>query len=504
MKFVILAAGKGSRVGRAGENLHKALLPLDGMAILSHQLKLIPSYADIIVAVGYRAEQIKDYVRLAHPSRAKNITFITVPDWDKESGGPGASLLAVRDAVGDNDMVYVSCDTLWAHDPNMWLNPNSWAGVAPIPPGTPLSQWCRFTIFNDYITGMFDKTMDNPHSYAFVGLAHIHAEDLRKFWCAIEKTHHTSGETRDVVGLLPLINDRILHAHHVEWTDTGTESSYRNAVARVSGYDWTKLDQATYVIPDEGRVIKYMANPDHIERRYERGSHLKAVTPVCITRGSNMLAYTYHPGQSVYSALDMTRDSHVVDRLLDWYSRNLTSYVPGIDDTVMYDAAINFYQSKTEERITKLNGHLSIQALNAINNINWYQLVKGCWPVYGHGDFNFGNIITDDNGCVFTAIDWREDFAGELWIDARYDLAKLLAGTMVHWDNARRGDFRPWDDGQYYRGIIRRYIQSKFPHEVKNIEVIGALSLINSAPLHASPLDEILIARATYWLGQLL
>ena len=38
----------------------------------------------------------------------------------------------------------------------------------------------------------------------------------------------------------------------------------------------------------------------------------------------------------------------------------------------------------------------------------------------------------------------------------------------------------------------------------KDIEIIGALSMINSAPLHDWPLDEVLVDRACAWLEDIL
>ena len=88
--FVILAAGRGTRMGRVG-TLHKALLPLGGRAVISRQIALAPPDARVIVCTGYRGWLIRDYLELAHPEL--KVTFVPVPGWDKPGGGPGASLL---------------------------------------------------------------------------------------------------------------------------------------------------------------------------------------------------------------------------------------------------------------------------------------------------------------------------------------------------------------------------------------------------------------------------
>lgn len=511
MKFIILAAGKGSRVGRTGQNLHKALLPLGGKAILSHQLSFIPQNADIAIITGHNADQIHDYVKLAHPKQYEHITFIRVENWNTPEGGPGTSLLAARDFVGHDDMAYVACDTLWSPtDIDDWDAPSSWIGVAQMPAGSSLDQWCRVDINQGKVLRLHDKNTEGRSTRAYVGLAFITSDDILDFWHSLLATKnaadHAQGEIRDVDGFNHIISRNGLQTRHITWTDTGTEASYRAAVARVSGYDWTKIDQATYVLPKNERVVKYFADNSTIPQRTARSNALMHITPRCIDSTSNMLAYEYMPGVTVYdylSVVELDDGKKHIESLLKWYTSSFTKRVTNVSQEHATRVASAFYREKSYQRANMLDGFLHKQALDALDRIPWDRIIDHVTPVHGHGDFNFGNIIcTRDN--KFIGIDWREDFAGELWIDSQYDLGKLMAGTFVHWGNARRGDFRVWRDNYEYACVINSYIQNHTNHDVRTIEIIGALSLINCAPLHASPLDEILVARAAYWLDQLL
>src|SRR5690348_1231518 len=119
-------------MGRAGDSLHKALVPLDGKAVISHQIGLAPPGARIIVCTGYRAAQVRSY--------------LVVKGWDQQGGGPGHSLLSVQPLVmADEDLVFTSCDTLWHPDEELWQGNVSWAAVAPVPAGTAPERWCRIT-----------------------------------------------------------------------------------------------------------------------------------------------------------------------------------------------------------------------------------------------------------------------------------------------------------------------------------------------------------------------
>lgn len=499
--FVILAAGRGTRIGRVGEMMHKALIPLEGEAILSHLFRLAPDDARIAVCVGHRAEQIKSYVSMAHPDL--DVTFIHVSGWDKTGGGPGLSLMAAQSFVGDEDMVFTSCDTLW--DPSdRWLFDldHSWAGVAAVPAGTPPARWCR--IINDRETGRItiaDKTPEPLGGTAYIGVSQIVASDLPTFWNGIAHASLLFGETQVTGGLQALVRDHRLSSEHMRWTDVGDEDAYARAVALRSGYDWTKSGEATYVLPPR-RVIKFFADETTAIAREQGRRRIANTTPAILDHTDHMLAYEFIDGVSVYSALEAAPDHSgaIVESLMSWAVREVWRPVEVAPRTAA-DAATDFYHHKTYKRIDMLHPTLQSQARDAVSRIDWAKLAAGTAPCTYHGDFNFGNIILESSG-RYVGIDWRGDFAGITdWGDMRYDLGKLVSGTVVHWDNARRGDFRPWDLGEK----VRKEILSRVDVSLRfDANVIGALTLINSAPLHASPLDEILIARGVAWLEEVL
>lgn len=62
MKSVILAAGKGTRMGEHTKNTPKPLLRIGGRPILEHTLLALPrSVNEALIVVNYLSEQIKDY-----------------------------------------------------------------------------------------------------------------------------------------------------------------------------------------------------------------------------------------------------------------------------------------------------------------------------------------------------------------------------------------------------------------------------------------------------------
>ena len=60
-KFCILAAGRGTRNNDV-KGLHKALLPLENKPIISHIVDKLDKKVEVVIAVGYKSEQIKAYM----------------------------------------------------------------------------------------------------------------------------------------------------------------------------------------------------------------------------------------------------------------------------------------------------------------------------------------------------------------------------------------------------------------------------------------------------------
>lgn len=495
--FVILAAGRGSRIGRVGENLHKALVPLGGKAILSRLIDLAPEGADIVVAVGHQSQQIRDYLSLAHPRQP--IYTLEVEDWDAEGiGGPGHSLLATEQVVVENggDLIFTSCDTLWEPDHMLWQATSSWAAVAPIPVGTAPDRWCRFaTDPSGRPTEILDKIDTYAlRAFAYTGLAMIKQADLDDFFEGIVKGSTRENERQVTGGLDWLLRDQRLGVQRIRWTDVGDAEAYHRAVIECEGYDWTKEAEATWVLPETGRVVKWWAKDGVAQQMVTRAGFVRHGLPKVVGCTRQMMAYEYAQGELAY---DTVGTEAAVDRLIGWARSSLWLPAENVDTATMHDACREFYYTKTIERLNMLPGRLRDLTFDVIARIDWSAVIDGCEPVRWHGDLNFGNIVSPD-GYNFTAIDWRSDFAGQLWGDRRYDVAKLLVGCRLHWSRIRKGDFSPWPEGQILEDTIRARL-----HPGRDVDMIAALTLVNSAPLHAAPLDDVLVTHAIHWMERL-
>lgn len=97
---IILAAGRGERLGRYTQSLPKLLVRVAGHTLLDWHIAALRACEvhRIVVVAGYRAERI--------PTR--NVTVIKIANW--ESGGPVASLLAATPAQLDDPFLVLYGD----------------------------------------------------------------------------------------------------------------------------------------------------------------------------------------------------------------------------------------------------------------------------------------------------------------------------------------------------------------------------------------------------------
>jgi len=97
MKVVILAGGKGKRLGELTKTLPKPLMPVAGKPIIKHIMDNFSEFGitDFIVVVGYKKEDIMNY--LGDGSRyGFNVRYIV----QKEQLGTAHAISLVKNLVG--------------------------------------------------------------------------------------------------------------------------------------------------------------------------------------------------------------------------------------------------------------------------------------------------------------------------------------------------------------------------------------------------------------------
>lgn len=112
MKGVILAAGRGSRLGDATESLPKPLMAVAGRTCLDFAIEALLAVTDeVIVVTGYCAPLIEEHIAREWPEAPVR----TVRNPQLEAGNL-TSLGAARDMIGEAPFVLTNADHLFPSD----------------------------------------------------------------------------------------------------------------------------------------------------------------------------------------------------------------------------------------------------------------------------------------------------------------------------------------------------------------------------------------------------
>ena len=116
MKLVLLAAGKGKRMGESSNHTPKPLLTYKGKNLLQYKLEYMPdSTEEVIVVIGHLGEQVIEtlgntYIR--NDGKSVPITYV----WQKELLGTAHSLLQAKDAIGDSSFIVLMGDDVYGKE----------------------------------------------------------------------------------------------------------------------------------------------------------------------------------------------------------------------------------------------------------------------------------------------------------------------------------------------------------------------------------------------------
>lgn len=218
-KVCILAAGVGSRMGNFSEHLNKVLIPVQGKPTICHIIEYFPKNVEIVIAVGYKKEQLIGYLKTAYPKR--KLTFVEVDPYIGEGSGPGYSLYCCKHYL-ECPFIHIAGDTLVREkipEPD-----SNWLGVAKVPD---TSRFCSAKIEGETVTRIDDK-IQTTNQHAYIGLLGIY--NYENFWNALKENKEVINGEIQVSNGLQKLKEIGLKAKTFTWYDTGTPNSYKHAL----------------------------------------------------------------------------------------------------------------------------------------------------------------------------------------------------------------------------------------------------------------------------------
>jgi hypothetical protein len=511
--IVLLTAGLGTRMGRYAELTNKSLLPIKGKAIISHIIDQYPrTQTRFIVALGHKADMVQAYLNWAHPYHL--IEYVHIDNFAGPGSGPAYSLRQCRDAIEQNEFTVIACDGYYECLASIPTGRNV-LGVAQVAKDQqPI--YCNVCVRDGRVTDVYDKQATEHTSVAACGVWHIHAAS--QFFRQLNGVELSSGFAG-----LPM------EAIEIGWRDLGSEAFYDAFLVEQHGsdsFDYSKDNELLYTVQVQGsadphrRVIKLFGDATITEHRLLRAQG-RDYFPEIDGRQGGMYTYRFVPGTTFYE-----RNTPVLfDGLLEWLETAVWNKQPA-DAVLTLSDCHAFYWMKTQDRLAQFRKKYPFYAPQFINGreithsaeyyldkLNWKRLCGAELAertAFIHGDLQFDNIVRTPSGEI-CLLDWRQDFAGQLWYgDKYYDIAKLMAGMIVNHDLIKRRAFFFEENEQQTQVIfdlphrpmhedMRRELASRYPDPM--IEDIVTLIFLNMAALHRPPYDRLLFCLALHRLA---
>ena len=505
MKYCILAAGLGSR-NNTISGLHKGLLPIHNIPIISHMINKLDSDKEIIVAVGHLAEQIKSYVSYVHSD--KKIKFIEIKKYSGKGSGPGFSLLQCKNEL-QCPFVFTPIDTFIEKDVIFDVE-NNWIGVVKIPK----SGSNRYCLVNG--KNKLESIYYGEGNLAYNGIAGIY--DYTTFWKELEKPNLINNEHQVTTSFEELDNVELKYFNN--FYDTGTEESYKK-VRKIFSNEivFPKNDETIFI--DNKKVIKYFSNEIKCGDRIKRSQYIKKFSPTVKKLNSNMFGYDFIEGKLLSNVSKIDIFSNFIEKFYEFaFSNNICNDILKFQNDCEY-----MYKTKTYDRIKQfqntdldeldhINGIFVEPIINIMNKIDWNKIITNAIPTNFHGDLQPENIIVSKDNTIFL-IDWRESFGTDLKIgDFYYDLSKLYHGLLINGtivkekkfsveieNNQAKISYLSKDNLMEFNKKLEFFCQ-KHQIEYNHVRLLGILHYINIAEFYIKTEPEY--SKFIFLLGKLL
>lgn len=513
MNVVITCSGTGSRLKPITDYLNKALIKLDDAAIISHIIDSYPSDSKFIITLGYKWEQVREYLNILYPDI--DINYVWVDDFD----GPKSSLLYSLSKTFkylDQPFFYNACDTLIENKDFTNLDNNKiYIAKSPID-----NQYRKVNINENNSV----ELMDNPaeaHSYCYTGCAYIkdYEDFINKSNEMLEHENSNSLSDAHILAKLPLDCEIVDN-----WIDIGNPIALEMAKQKFKPEICVlpKKNQETYKV--RGRIIKFFADTKKVEKLYNRSKELELCAPKCLYSG-NFLFYNYIEGETLSHILT----PELLRLFLEWCNDYLWMGCAQSEEN-FFD---KFYIQKAIDRVhlyltANKNYNYDDMEINFRKMSNIYQLLETIPEDFKkdvsmstcHGDLVFENVIyTDPKNKtfphLFKLIDWREGFLTNKG-DAYYDIAKMKHNLIFdHASIAENKFIVKFNENKCYfdPAMPEKNVEliwvldqwcKEWDYDIKTVDLLVALIQLSSSGVHTGQDSHLLFYMGWYNLQMVL
>ena len=505
----ILTAGVGSRLENLSNHINKGLLPLDNKAVISHMIDKTPKEYEIVVALGYKGDMVREYCETAHPDR--KFKFIEVDKYEGEGTGPAYSINQCKEYL-QRPFIWTTADTIIADElPKIDTN---WLGVYP----TSIPElYATVDVDGENITSLKNKDKSG-YDNAFIGLASVY--DYKTFWDELDVD---SGEIVSAYYNVDKYSSMV--SKQFDWYDVGTIDNYIKAkklFEKSIQYSIPKVNgEFLYKVND--KFIKLSSDKGFIDGRIKRAVDLDKLVPELVDCKDNVYSYNWIDGDTLYNCNDLKTWKN----FLDFANKNLWEGIR-VDDG-FDELCKEFYYDKTMSRMNLffdsrdesfkgdhiVNGTQTYSINELLEVFDWTKVFNGIPTKIFHGDLQFDNVIYGDDK-NFYLLDWRQDFAGSNVGDVYYDLAKMYGGILMSYkfmknnknfscfiaDNTVNYTYKTDDVSNKFKPIYEKWITDN-GYSLEQVKLITALIFLNMSPLHEEEFGNLLFFKSKKMLQEI-
>lgn len=498
----LLTAGMGTRMGAYSGVTNKCLLPVDNLAIISHIINQFPADSKFVVALGFKGDDVHAYLTTVHPNT--HFEFATVDNYQGEGSGPGFSLQQCKPYLPESGFLLIACDAIYENLDTIPTITNYMA--ASLIDNTESSVAYLNLIIED---GKVISTIDKQQCDSkMVANGAWFIKDTIQFWADLSTGELSTG-----------FKNLDFYTHIIPWIDLGTYEKYSNFKKQNGMYDFSKVEEILYFA--NGKVIKWFK-----DSRVSLGKFLRAemqpAFPQTKMISNHLISHDFVPGKSMY---EYKIDTDFFNKFIIHTQEKLWNTVhPNL--TLSKEMLQSFYINKTIERLQKFEEKYPNFDPSIVNGVkmhkNMHQLMSDInWDAicntdlhfrsrHIHGDLQFDNVIYDEVTDVFSFIDWRHEFGGQIGVgDVYYDIAKMIGGIHCNYLSIKKNDFVIY----HTMNETNYYVQNSINEEVLKlanktfgcyiIDALVGLIYLNMAPLHNPPFDKLLYCMALERLNKL-
>ena len=505
----ILAAGVGSRLENLSNHINKGLLPLDNKAIISHMIDKTPKEYEIIIALGYKGDMVKEYCEAVHTNRT--FKFVEVDKYKGEGTGPAYSINQCKEYL-QRPFIWVTADTIISDElPKI---DNNWLGLYP----TSIPELYSTVNTNNGDVVDFKNKDKNGYEYAFIGLAGVY--DYETFWNELDVD---SGEI--VSAYYNIDKYSSMKSKKFNWYDVGTIDNYMRAKKLFENSENYSIPKTNgeFLYKVKHNFIKLSSDKSFIEGRINRTKDLDKLVPTLNYTGDNLYSYEWVSGDTLYNHNDLKTWKEFL-----YFSQENLWEETYVDDNFI-EKCQGFYFDKTMSRLKLLldNRDESFKEKHIVNGVetntidelledfNWGKVYDGIPTKLFHGDLQFDNVIygADEN---FYLLDWRQDFAGSNVGDVYYDLAKMYGGILMSYklmkddenfscfidQNAVNYNYKTESELESFKPIYEKWIVDN-DYDLDKVKLITALIFLNMSPLHEKEFGDLLFFKSKQMLQEI-